>query len=159
MLEILGIPEERKAVLIGREGRTKREIERKTGTEITIKNDVEIRGEPLDIAVAREIIRAIGRGFSPRKALKLLDEDFRLSVISLRGESPKKTKRLLSRVIGRRGSARKTLEELTGCCISIYSRTVCLIGKWEDVEKGARAIGEILEGRPHSHVYRNLVKS
>lgn len=159
MLEVLNIPEDRKAVLIGRDGKTKREIERKTGTKISVREDIEIHGEPLDIARAREIIRAIGRGFSPPRALKLLDEDFRLSVISLRGESPKKTKRLLSRVIGRKGSARKTLEELTGCCISIYGRTVCIIGRWEDIKKGEKAIEEILEGKPHLHVYRSLMKS
>lgn len=158
MLEILSIPEERKAVLIGRNGRTKSEIERKTGTKINIKEDVEIRGEPLSIERAREIVKAIGRGFSPQRAFKLLDEDFRLSVITLR-ESPKKTKRLLSRVIGKRGKARKTLEELTGCCLSVYGKTICLIGRWDEIDRAVEAVEEILEGRPHPHVYRNLRKS
>lgn len=158
MLEILNIPEERKAVLIGRDGKTKREIEKRTETKISIKEDVEIRGEPLDIARSREIIKAIGRGFSPPKALKLLDEDFRLSVITLRGESPKKMKRLLSRVIGRKGLARKRIEELTGCSISIYGKTISIIGEWDEIERARRAIEEILEGKPHSYAYRSLVR-
>jgi ribosomal RNA assembly protein len=139
MLELLNIPEERKAVL-------------------KIRDDIEIQGEPLDIARAKKIIRAIGRGFSPDRALKLLDDDFQLSVISLRGDSPKKMKRLLSRIIGRKGMAREKLEELTGCCISVYGKTVSIIGKWEEIEKAGRAVREILEGKPHSHVYKNLTR-
>ncbi len=155
MLELTNIPEERKAVLIGREGRAKREIENKTGTKITVRDDIEIRGEPLNIMKAREIIRAIGRGFSPGHALRLLDEDFRLSVIPVKG-SPKRMKRLLSRVIGRRGLARERIEELTGCCISVYGKTISIIGTWEETEKARKAVEEILEGKQHPHVYRNL---
>lgn len=158
MLELINIPEERKAVLIGREGRVKKEIERKTRTKIKISGDIEIRGEPLDIIKAKETIKAIGRGFSPDHALKLLDEDFQLSIISLKGDSPKKMKRLLARVIGREGSAKKKIEELTGCHICIYGKTISLIGTWEEIEKARKAVEEILEGKPHSHVYHNLTR-
>lgn len=157
MLELLNIPEERKAVLIGREGRTKREIEKKTRTKIRVREDIEIQGEPLDLVKAKEIIRAIGRGFSPNQALKLLDEGFQLSVISLRGDSPKKMKRLLARVIGKGGLARKKIGELTGCSISVYGKTISLIGTWEEIERATKAINDILGGAPHSHVYRNLM--
>jgi ribosomal RNA assembly protein len=158
MLEVISIPEERKAVLIGREGRVKKEIERKTGTKITVSDDIEIQGGPLDLVKAKEIIKAIGRGFSPARALRLLDEGLQLSVISLKGDSPKKMKRLLARVIGRKGLARERIEELTGCHICIYGRTISLIGTWEEIEKARKAVGEILEGKPHSNVYRNLAR-
>lgn len=156
MLEILSIPEERKAVLIGRDGKIKREIEEKTSTKIRVRGAIEIRGEPLNVINAKEIIRAIGRGFSPNHALKLLSEDFHLSVISLKGDSPKKMKRLLSRVIGKGGFAKKKIEELTGCSISVYGKTVSIIGTWEETEKAKNAIEGILGGAPHSHVYSNL---
>ncbi len=157
MLELINIPEERKAILIGKEGQVKKKIERKTRTKIKISGDIEIQGEPLDIIKAKETIKAIGRGFPPEHALKLLDEDFQLSVIYVRC-SPKKMKRLLARVIGRGGSAKKKIEELTGCHICIYGKTISLIGTWEDVEKARKAVEEILEGKPHSNVYHNLTR-
>lgn len=158
MLELINIPEERKAILIGREGKVKREIERKSKTKIRVNDDIEIQGDPLSIVKTKEVIKAIGRGFSPNRAFKLLNEGFQLHIITLRDNSQKKMKRLLARVIGKGGSARKRIEELTGCCISVYGKTISLIGTWEDIGKAINAIEDILEGKSHSYVYRNLIR-
>ena len=72
----LRIPKERVAVLIGKKGEVKRGLEHATKTKITVQSDegeVNITGkDALLLYLAREIIRAIGRGFNPDVAQVLL---------------------------------------------------------------------------------------
>ena len=69
----LKIPKERVAVLIGKKGEIKKQIEQATNTKLKIdskEGDVEISGEDaLKLYATREIIRAIGRGFNPEIAM------------------------------------------------------------------------------------------
>lgn len=154
MIEMLKIPDKRKGVLIGKDGRVKKEIESKTGTELNIEEGVEIEGEPLKVMKAKDIIKAVGRGFSPETAIKLLDENFRLLVISLGQETDKTMKRVFSRIIGRKGGCKKRIEMLTNTDICIYGKTVSVIGPWEGVERAAEALELLIQGKPHSYVYR-----
>jgi ribosomal RNA assembly protein len=158
MIETVRIPEQRKGVLIGKDGSVKNELEKKTRTAIRINDGVEIDGEPLDVLKAKEIVKAIGRGFSPEKAFKLIHDDFRLIVISLGDETKKRMKRLFSRIIGKGGKSRKTIEMLTKTDIRIYGKTIAIIGSWEDVEKANEAIELLLKGKTHAYVYRCLEK-
>ena len=63
------IPKERVAVLIGIKGETKRQIEQATQVKMDIdseEGDVVITGDDgLALFSAREVIKAIGRGFNP----------------------------------------------------------------------------------------------
>ena len=76
----LRIPKERVAVLIGKKGETKRLIEHETKTKIQVNSEegtVSLGGEDaLLLYLAREIVRAIGRGFNPEVALLLLKQDY-----------------------------------------------------------------------------------
>ncbi len=157
MMEILKIPEERKAVLIGKDGSVKKEIEEKTKTKISIGETIKIKGDTLNLLKAKNIIKAIGRGFSPEKALELLKDDYELYIISLVQETPKSIKRILARVIGRKGSTKKKIEDYTETHISVYGKTISIIGKWDNVDKARRAIEMILEGKPHGYVYKSLI--
>ncbi len=66
MIELVRIPEQRKGALIGKNGSVKKELEKKTHTSLTVGDDVEIDGEALDVLKAKEIVKAIGRGFAAR---------------------------------------------------------------------------------------------
>lgn len=154
IIESVAIPEERKAVLIGHEGKTKRQIEVKTKTNIKINDIIEVSGESLDVYKTIKIIKAIGRSFSPPKALLLLKDDFDLDVMSLQGETKNTIHRLMARVIGRRGLTRRKLEKKTHTCISIYGKTVAVIGKPEDTKIAHEAIGALLSGSPHYVAYK-----
>ena len=157
-IEIIRIPEERKAVLIGPNGETKEEIESQTGTRITVGDSVQIEGEdPERVLLAAEMVKAVARGFSPEDALNLLDEEWHLHVISLTGEKKNTIKRLMGRVIGRRGATRHIIEDATGCKVSVYGKTVAIIGPWDGVEKAREAVEQLLEGRSHGYVYRRLM--
>jgi len=71
--EFVRIPKERVAVLIGKKGKTKREIEERTGTRIEVDSETgevfitstEKTRDPLAVWKARDVVLAIGRGFSP----------------------------------------------------------------------------------------------
>jgi len=157
-LEIVRIPEERKPVLIGKEGKTKALIERKAGVSLRVNEDVEIEGPPEKVFTAKEIVRAIGRGFSPKDALELLNEGYQLVVISLSGETEKTVKRLMGRVIGRRGTTRHIIERETGALITVKGKTVAIIGDDESSWKARQAVEELLSGRTHGYVYRRLMR-
>ena len=155
MLDFISIPEERKPVLIGKNGSTKNKIEKITKTRIMVREDIEIEGEALDVLKSKEIIQAIGRGFSPEISLGLVKEDVILLVTKITG-TEKTIKRKLARVIGSQGKARKNIEFLTSTHISIYGKTVSVIGKYEDAVNAKDAIDSILSGSRHGYVYKNL---
>jgi len=159
MIEIIKIPEQRKGVLIGKDGFIRKDLEKKTSTVITIGDGIEIEGESLDVMKAREIIKAIGRGFSPEHAFMLLDDDFRLIVITLGQETDKGMKRIFSRVIGREGKCRRKIEIRTKTHICVYGKTVSIIGNWRDVEKAEEVVELIIRGKPHSYAYKRLEDS
>jgi ribosomal RNA assembly protein len=150
------IPEERIGVLIGKSGKAKAKIEKSTKTSIEIGEGVEISGEGLDVLKAAEIVKAIGRGFSPETAFLLLDDDFVLEIISLESETKNTIKRLMARVIGRDGSSKKIIEEKTGCCVCVYGKTASVIGPSVKIEKAVKAVRQLLLGRSHGFVYKRL---
>jgi ribosomal RNA assembly protein len=151
------IPEERTPVLIGKSGSTKRQIEKITNTKIIIDEDVEISGEPLDVMIAENVVRAIGRGFSPIVAKNLTNEEFDFCIITL-PKNERLAKRYKSRIIGVKGKCRRNIEFLTKTNMSVYGKTVSLIGKYEDVKRARRAIENLMNGFSHKSVYEFLEK-
>ena len=83
----LKIPKERIAVLIGTKGKIKLDLEKSTNTKIDVdsaEGEVTVSGQDgIALFVAREIIRAIGRGFSPEIAFLLQKQDYGLEIIPL----------------------------------------------------------------------------
>ena len=97
----LKVPKNRVAVIIGREGSIKKEIEESTGTKLNIdskEGDIFVSGEDaLGLYTAREIIKAIGRGFNPDIAKLLLKPDYIFEVVDL-SEFAGKSKETLIRL-------------------------------------------------------------
>ncbi len=160
----LKIPKERVAVLIGKNGETKRMIEEATGIELDIdshEGDVRLVGDDaLTLYTAREIVKAIGRGFNPDLAMMLLKQDMTLEIINVGDfvKSKGQLMRLRGRVIGTEGKSRKTVEDLTETNISVYGKTISILGSVERVELARRAVESLLSGSMHSNVYKMLEK-
>ncbi len=158
----LRITKDRIAVLIGAKGETKIELEKETGCRINIdskEGDVTISGkDAINLFALREVIKAVSRGFNPDIAKQLLKQDTVLEVVSLNDYSKEKhhQERLKGRVIGQSGKARNTIEELTDCSISVYGKTVAVIGSVENVGTCKRAVESLLGGSPHANVYKWL---
>jgi len=163
-MKYLRIPKERVGVLIGQDGETKKTIE--TSTQVTLEidskegeiiiDDHEIK-DPLNTFKAEDIVRAIGRGFSPEHALKLLKDDnvfFLFDIHDYVGKKPSHIKRLKSRIIGTGGKTKHTLEHLTGATICIYGHTIGIIVDLEVMEITKKAVDMLLSGSKHASVYR-----
>ncbi|MBW3002104.1 KH domain-containing protein [Candidatus Woesearchaeota archaeon] len=161
---ILKIPKERVAVLIGKKGEEKKQLEKTLNIQITVdskEGDVTITGkEALKVYTAREIVRAIGRGFNPDIAKSLLKVDYGFDMININeyAKTKKDAERLKGRVIGQEGKSRATLEELTGTNICVYGKTIGIIGPFDALVLARRAIESLLSGSLHTPVYRWLEK-
>jgi ribosomal RNA assembly protein len=159
------IPKERVAVLIGKSGETKKELEELTDCKMDIdskEGDVRISGEDsLKMYAVREVIKAIGRGFNPEIARLLLKQDYALEIVNLLDYVKNKDhfERVKGRVIGAEGKSRQTIEALTDTFISVYGKTISIIGDSEGVVASKKAIESLLQGSPHSNVYRWLEKN
>ncbi|MGV8169480.1 MAG: KH domain-containing protein [Candidatus Nanoarchaeia archaeon] len=159
------IPKERVAVLIGKNGETKKELEEYTNCKMDIdskEGDVSISGaDSLKMYALREVVKAVGRGFNPEIARLLLKQDYALEVIALLDYVRNKDhfERVKGRVIGAEGKSRQTIEELTGTFISVYGKTISIIGETEGVVAAKKAVESLLQGSPHSNVYRWLEKN
>lgn len=159
------IPKERVGPAIGSEGEVKERIEEETDVDIEYDSEsgeVTIEGadeSPLGLMTARDVLKAIGRGFSPEKAFQLLNEDMYLDVLDIvpyTGQSKKAKERLKGRVIGKNGKTRNLIEEYTGTSLSIYGKTISCIGKPEKVQIVREAVEMLLDGAPHAAVYNFL---
>ena len=160
-MEVVKIPNERVAVLIGKDGETKKEIERKGNVKLKVskEGDVEINSvNSMDEWKVKEIVKAVGRGFAPEKALKLFNDDYYLKIIDLKDiyESDKEITRYKGRVIGEKGKAKTVIEETSGADICIYGDTIGIIGRIEELALAENAINMLLEGASHSRVYSVL---
>lgn len=164
------VPKERVAILIGPNGAVRTRIEEKLNVKLKIDSesgDVQITlnpeaQDPTVLFRAKDVVTAIGRGFSPENAYKLLtDPEEMLEIIDLHeiiGKSEADLKRLKGRVIGKDGRTRNLIEELTDTNVSIYGHTISIIGGAEQIEIAKQAIRMLLKGSLHSTVYRFLHK-
>jgi len=161
------VPLDRIGVLIGEGGKVKRELARRTRTKILVDSSsgmVVIEPEapdvpPYMVMKAQEVVKAIAYGFSPEKAFRLLDEDQVFMLIDLKqlvGDAPNHLQRIKGRIIGEKGRARKTIEEMTGTYISVYRTYVGIIGDYESAQAAREAVEMLIRGRQHSTVYRYL---
>lgn len=153
----LRIPRERLAVLIGTKGETKANLEQETNCKLDIdskEGQIKIKGQNgLDVYNCREIVKAIGRGFNPEIAKLLKKQDYYLDIITILQEDKSLAERIKGRIIGEKGKAREHLEKTTSTNVSVYGKTVSIIGPYENVAIARQAIEKIIQGAPHAHVY------
>ncbi len=159
------IPRERLGVLIGPNGTTKLHIEKALNVNIAVNSEdgnVELElkpdvQDPTQIFRAKNVVTAISRGFSPKSALRLIEEDTMIDIIDLRDlfKSQSDIQRVKGRIIGRGGKTRRIIEELTGVDVCVFGNTVSLIGSI-GFEVAREAVQMLIDGRQHKTVYRFL---
>ena len=166
--QLVKIPKERVGVLIGPEGKTKKYIEDSLSIDLKIDSEagdvtITLAGNAQDPSLffrAKDVINAIGRGFSPEHAFRLIrNEDAVLDIIDLRttfGRSESDIKRVKGRIIGMNGKTRQIIEELTETNVAVFGHTVSMIGEIEQAQVAREAIQMLVRGSMHSTVYRFL---
>jgi ribosomal RNA assembly protein len=141
-----------------------REIEEQAEVRLDIDSEsgnvrIEKVGDPVVGLKGPDIVKAIGRGFSPEDALSLLDDDmmmFELIDIEAASRNKNDLRRQKGRLIGEGGRTRELMEELTGASVAIYGSTLGVIGGPQQVEAVREAAEMLLEGAPHGTVYSFL---
>lgn len=164
---VVKVPRERVAVIIGREGSTKNQVETIGEVKLIIDSDsgevtVIKRGDPLKATITSSVIQAIGRGFSPVNASLLYEDNHQLIVISLRDFAKPGSHRIdqiRARIIGSGGKTRKLVEELTSTHIAIYGDTVSILGDYVSVDYAKEALNMLINGSKQRTVYTYLEKN
>ena len=127
---------------------------------VVLREEVSIESEdPIQVMKAKEVIKAYGRGFDFESALYLLDDDYILHVINITdfsGKSSSRLETLRGRIIGSEGKTKNILEKLADVKLSVYGKTVSIIGRWDSIGIVREAICMLLEGRKHGGVYKFL---
>jgi len=158
MINIL-IPEARTKILSSNKTWVKM-LEEKSKTKVSIDKEILVEGEDVDAVMrAAAVIKAFGRGFDFRTTMLLLEEGWTFETIDIRvfaGKSKSRCTSLKARVIGTGGTVKNKIQKYTNTKISIFGRTISIIGKWEDVEKARNAIEMLLSGSKHNTVYKFL---
>ncbi len=163
-VDYVKIPKDRLGVLIGKDGETKKKLEEETGVKLTIDSrDSRVKidrteADPVLGWKVKNVIKAIGRGFTPEKAMKILEERTTFDLIKVTNYANTKDSlhRLKGRVIGKNGKSRDLLEKISKTDISIYGKTIGVIGKPERVSPTISAIKKLLNGSPHGNAYKYL---
>ena len=162
------IPKERIGVLVGPDGKVKQKIEAKLMIKLQIESESggvtvmlsEKADDPSLLFKAKDVVTAIGRGFSPEHAFRLLrNEDDIFDFIDLRaifGRSESDHKRVKGRIIGANGKTRKLIEELTDASVVVYGHTIGFIGTFERVDVARNAVQMLINGSQHHTVYKYL---
>ena len=163
------IPKERVGILVGPDGKTKRHIEDK----LQVKLDIDKEGsvtiilrencpDPSLLLKAKDVVSAIGRGFPPETAFRLIrNEDDIYDMIDLRlifGRNESDITRIKGRIIGTEGKTRKLVEELTEADVVVYGHTVGIIGSFEEADAAHNALQMIIDGCEHHTMYNYLQK-
>lgn len=160
------VPKDRIAVLIGKSGKTRKMIEKACEGDLSIDSksgDVSIswsaEADPIRRMKVPDVITAIGRGFSPDRAVQLLEDNVFLRMYDIRewvGRQPNQTRRMRSRLIGTNGRIRTLIEEISRCEIAVYGSTVAVLGDNDGLSLAAPAIEGILGGSEHGTVLFGL---
>ncbi len=162
--DFLRIPKARVRALIGVGGKTKSALSKKSNCtiEVSREGEVTIFGEdPLSVFNLKNVIKAIGRGFSATDAFRLFSGDETLSIINIPeivGEREKTIVRMKSRIIGSGGRSKEHIEYVTNTRIAVYGKTISILGKHDDVADAAGAINMLLGGATHKSAFGAIQK-
>ncbi len=160
MIDFVSIPHER----IKKFDELKRKLEELIGTKIEVsrseENAVRIEDDDsLKVMSCSRVVHAFGRGFDVDAALNLLDDEYNLDIIAIQEYAGKSKQRLITlrgRLIGTKGKTKDMIENTASVKLSIYGKTVAIIGKWDRVSVARQAVEMILRGSKHNSVYRFL---
>jgi ribosomal RNA assembly protein len=160
MIDFVSIPRERMDEI----DKLKKKLEELTNVKIEVsrdeKNTLSIEDkDSLNVMCCSQVVQAFGRGFDVDTALNLLDDDYKLEIVSIQEYAGKSKQRLVTlrgRLIGTKGKTKAAIEEAAGVKLAVYGKTVSIIGRWDRVSVARQAVEMILRGCKHNSVYRFL---
>lgn len=162
-MEIVRIPAQRVKNLIGEDGKTKKLLESKCKVKLDVDSEGEIQvdGEAAEVFFAKDVVKAIGRGFDVNDALRILNENCQFQLIDLKDilRNDKAISRIKGRIIGEKGRMKTEIEAATESKIAVYGYTVGIISQHETMNYATEAVNKLINGSEHSRVYAYLAKA
>ena len=108
----------------------------------------------------RQVLEAFSFGFMLNQALSLCQDGVHLRIYDLHDLAPRKYARHLrkvkARVIGRKGSCLRRIEELSETQLSLEGQRIAIIGKAEGIKAVYAAVKMLAEGKAHRRAYGYL---
>ena len=162
---IFYLTKERVPVFIGKNGEMKQQFEEKFSSNIEVNSQTgEVIAESEDavsLFVLGSAIEAINYGHNPENTFELQDESTVIDIIDLKSKvrDQKRLNSVMGRIIGKDGSTRKAVEEITKCFISVTEEGVCVIGPFENVQLVHEAIDMLIKGASHKSMYSYLERN
>lgn len=134
------------------------QLEEKLGVTIKIQGKkVIFEGSPVNEYTASAVLDAVSFGFSVKEALTLCTDTISFRRIPIREFTRRKNlKDVRSRLIGREGKTRRTIEEISGCSVIISESAVGIIGNASAIDDATQAIIRIIKGAKQANAYRLL---
>ncbi|MEM1535642.1 MAG: KH domain-containing protein [Candidatus Pacearchaeota archaeon] len=151
--------------ILGKRKKNIAKIEKALKCKIVLEKNKDITikapsGKAVEEYLTEEILEALALGFNVETALLLQDTDYVLKVIDLKNYAHgSRLNTVISRIIGKKGKAKRVIQELSHCHIIISGHKVGIIGKIESVELASQAIEKLIRGAPHSNVFKFLERS
>jgi len=126
------------------------------GKKVSIKTDKEDAFYEYEALI---VLEAMQFGFSAKKALDLLNDDFVFRKIPIKQFTRRKNlKEVRGRIIGKEGKTKSTIEEISSCDMLINEdeNAVGIIGPADEIEEATTAISNLIKGSKQANVYRFL---
>jgi ribosomal RNA assembly protein len=159
------LEKDRIPVFIGKNGIQKKEFEERFNCKLAINSKTgEVNVSEIDgynDFVLNNVINAINHGHSPQNALLLENEHFVFDIIDVRTlvKDHSRVKVVLGRIIGRNGSNRETIEEITKCHVAVKDNFVSVIGPYENTLLVHEALETLISGASHKSFYSYLKRN
>ncbi|MCL5788237.1 MAG: KH domain-containing protein [Candidatus Marsarchaeota archaeon] len=112
---------------------------------------VEVSCNSREFAKIRDVIYLVTRGVPVNRLEKYLTaEEYYLS-FDLRDLTHTRSvaERIIGRILGRNGSMKKTIEELTDASIYVKGSVVTVLGEYSAVSEAKAVIDDLVAGKPH----------
>ncbi len=141
----------------------RKKLEKELDIEITNRGkEIFIHGKPEKEYIAEKIIDALDLGFSFKDAILIKEENILFEIINIKDYTNRKDiSRIRSRLIGKNGRTKKTLEQLSKSAIEINEihNLIGVICPAEFMQNIQEAIISIIQGSKQSNVYASLEKN
>jgi ribosomal RNA assembly protein len=159
---VVKVPEERIRCFIGKNGSVQRMLQSKLGLKLNIQKDgtITMDGPSDKIYFGKNVIKAIGRGFSTETALYIVEKDYMFHLVDLDEfcHTENAIHRVKGRIIGKEGTIKKDIERLVDCYIAVYGHTVGIIAPPDSLAYAEEAIGMLINGARHTSLLNFISK-
>ena len=164
MKKEIKLPKDRIGAFVGKNGNTKKDIENKFGVKLTVNSAtglisvIDINSD-YQFFKLTHFISAVGSGFSPERAFRLISDDEILLKLDLKeysGKSVNSLNRIKGRIIGLNGKTRTIIEDMTNTYVSIYRHYVSILGGYNETKLALESIKLLASGSPHKVIYSML---